>query len=223
MVCVVQTYDPPHPTYPLVRDITTGFDGSSTTSHAVSLPSGIGAGEGLLLLFGCREDGNTVPAGWTELYDFNAGTAGQLCAWREADGTEGASITVTSSASRRNSWQVWRFSRGNFIAGVTPEVGTPASGTSSTPDSPSLTPSWGAQNTFWIAAVTAKAEVPATTVSSWPSNYNDNQTTIAQDNVECISAASRTLNASSEDPGSFTMSASKSWVANIIALRLPAS
>lgn len=226
MVCVVQTYDPPHPTYPLVRDITTGNDGGTAgTSHTVTLPTGIDVGERLIVMFATRENNVTFPAGWTELYD--AGNSGQSCqagAYRDCDGTEGASIAVTTGTSRACAWQVWRLSRGNFIAGVAPEVGTVASGNSANPNPPSETPSWGAQNTLWIATASLKDNPAPSSVSSWPTNYADNRTSVTAvaNNLE-IYAASRTLNASSEDPGTYTMANSRDWASQTIAVRLPAS
>lgn len=225
MVCVVQTYDPPHPTYPLVRDITTGNDGGvGATNHTVNLPSGIAAGERLIVMFAGREpDDVTFPAGWTELYDTgNAGQACQAGAYRDCDGTEGASITVTTTVNRRSAWQVWRLSRGNFIASAAPEVGTVATGNSANPDPPTVAPSWGGSvPTLFIVSAAIKESVTPPSVSSWPTNYADNQTQVTGAGTNhALHAASRQASTSSENPGTFTLSGSERWAAQTIAVRI---
>jgi hypothetical protein len=74
---------------------------SNTASAVVSLPSGIQVGDLLVAAIGCRDNRSyTWPAGWNEAGDANAGEYGSATVgWRIADGTEGATITVTASAS----------------------------------------------------------------------------------------------------------------------------
>lgn len=226
MVCVVQTYDPPHPTLPLILDVTTGDDGGTNrTSHTVALPTGIAASQRLIAIFATRSSGDTSwPVGWTEILDANVGAdTAMVAAYRDCDGTEGASITVTTGASRACAWQVWRLSAGNFIAGVAPEVGTLAGSNDANPNPPSLSPSWGAQNTLWIAATTVKDVASPPTVSGYPTNYSTNQTAVGGvANNFGVGAAARILNASSEDPGTFTLSGAEKWCANTIAIRIAA-
>src|SRR5262245_12351099 len=64
---------------PYVEGTNSSLISSATTSHACNLPSGIQAGEDLLLIFGCGESavnktslqGTTItaPAGWNLLID----------------------------------------------------------------------------------------------------------------------------------------------------------
>lgn len=226
MVCVVQTYDPPHPTYPLVRSVTTGDDaGSGVSSHVITLPTGIDAGDRVIILFATRETPDaTWPAGWSEFYDGgNSGQIAQAGAYRDCDGTEGGTtITVTTGATRACAWHVWWLSRGNFIAGVAPEAGAVATGSSTTPDPPTVAPSWGASvPSLLITAVSLKNSAAPPTVSSWPTNYTDNQTQEVGSGVNhALHAASRQASTASENPGTFTLSGSEQWAAQTIAVRI---
>ncbi len=58
---------------------------------------------------------------------------------READGTEGSTVTVNLATSGRCTYRCWR------LSGADGDVGGIAfSGSTATPDPPELTPSWGA-------------------------------------------------------------------------------
>lgn len=83
---------------------------ANTTSHTVALPSGIVAGERLLIFFG-RDGGGTVtpPSGWASVVAVNSPgpDAGLAVLERIADGSEGGSVTVTTSASEKSeSWAI---------------------------------------------------------------------------------------------------------------------
>lgn len=207
---------------PAIVDITKGDDaGTNATSHVVALPSSITSGQLLIVLFGQREDADaTFPAGWTEFFD--AGTAGQAGiagAYRVADGAEGASITVTTTANRPDAWAVIRIAAGTFKSGTAPEAGTVATGSSTTPNPPSLTPSWSQGETLWIAACALKDAATARTVSSWPTGYADNQTSQSSNNTHELFFATKFAEAASDDPGTFTVSATGQWAAQTIAIR----
>lgn len=95
---------------------TSQHDGSNTTSHVVSLPSGIVSGNLLVVNF-CN-DGNaavTFPAGWTKFLDIAQSNDVRLSsAYRQADGTEGSTITVTTASNERSGHTAYRITATSF-------------------------------------------------------------------------------------------------------------
>jgi hypothetical protein len=195
--------------YPSVAATNGGTTSPSTYNHTVNLPSGIASGNLLIALFGTTSAATpTFPAGWSQLFF----TSNTFSAWYKiANGTEGASITVTTSSSVQSAHITYR------ITGYsgTPEVGTSATGSSANPDPPNLSPSWGAANTLWIAC---EGITGPYTVSSYPTNYSSGLNYYFGGGGPSVGAAQRNLNASSENPGTFTLGSSSTWVANTIAV-----
>ena len=83
--------------YPQVEQSQTTTNNSNSTSPSFNYPSSLTTGNLLICLFGTDGD-NTVtwPSGWTGIFSYSRGTEVSLHAgWREVDGTEGSSFTVT--------------------------------------------------------------------------------------------------------------------------------
>ena len=185
------------------------------TEHIVDLPAGIISGE-LLKVFFTTASGSsnavTFPAGWTEYFEVDNGTNAKLVgAYRQADGTEGASITVTTSLGRRSAHTSYRISGAEDPATQVPEVAT-ATGFGTDGNPPSLTPTEGAKEYLWLAGLGLNANDSAMVA---PANYA-NLLNGATANPS-IGTADRSLNAASEDPGTFT-SISGHWVAATVAV-----
>jgi len=129
---------------PTVNGTAVATGGTTTSnSYTVSLPTGIAAGE-TLLLFGASADSSTTIStltGWTSV--LNSG--GAFVFKKTATGSEGASVGVTLSASVMAGFVVVRLSTQS--GGIECAV---AGGTSSDP--PNLAPSWGSANTLWMIA-----------------------------------------------------------------------
>lgn len=200
--------------FPEVRNTATSTNASGT-SHTVSLPSGIQSGE-LLVAFVVDDavGTHTWPGGWTELYDTDTDTGLQAssAAYRVADGSEGASITVTTSTSTTTAHIVYRI--GNY-QGV-PEVGTALESSSTTPNPPSLSPSWGSDDTLWLACAGARTTGLA---SAAPTNYSNLLAVAHTTPGPSAMSARRERNASGEDPGTFTIPSSVTWTSQTIAIR----
>lgn len=192
--------------YPIVESTDTSIVPTQETSHTVDLPSGIESGDLLLMLFGAQaEVVITWPGGWTELDqhqngDVTEGAGG--AAYRVATGSEGSTATVTTNAITDSAHHTFRITD---YTGV-PEISTVAYGTSSSPNPSSLTPSWGTSLTLWFTFFGGDHASPAS-VSSYPSSYGDGQATLSRDGYAWIASARRELASSSENPGSFTLSA----------------
>lgn len=201
--------------YPVVEAVNGGNDVVNQQNHTVNLPAGIVATELLIALF--ASDGNetiTFPGGWTQLYQTNS--AGQVTAgawYRVADGTEGASITVTTTNNQMTAHTTFRISG---YTGV-PEVGVTATGNSNAPDPPSLTSSWGVDRTLWIAV---SANDMDRAYNSYPNYYSNTRFDEAA-NVEGCGVASARIEkcTATENPGTFALNLADEWIANTIAIR----
>ena len=198
--------------FPIVAATNTSTD-SSTNSHTVNLPSGIVSGNLLIVAFLSDPDKTiTFPAGWTKVYDDQSLNTVQFAvAFRRADGTEGATITVTTSGgpttdSAHNSYRI----TGHHTTSD-PEASADSGGENTNPDALILTPSWGAEDTLWI--VTYGWQVSGTH-SAYPTNYSGSQIS-----VNGCASATRDLNATSENPGTATVGSAVVWSAATVGIR----
>ncbi len=202
------------PVFPTVEAVNGGNDLANLLNHTVNLPAGIVADELLLVVF--TSDGNEAigwPGGWVELFEEQLAACTLAVGYRIADGSEGATITVTTGNAQMTSHTSYRIS-GYF--GV-PEVGAATNGNSNIPDPPNLAPSWGARSTLWFAVVGYNDG--RFIINAYPVNYTDGRLDRSND-VEGVGTGSarRELNAAAENPGTFTLQAAGIWVANTIAI-----
>lgn len=207
--------------FPTVQSRTTGASTATATSHTVTLPATINAGDLLLVAFTCGGGSgttltwdNTTAGTWTTVADATHTTAvrGTLLS-KVASGTEsGAALSITLSASAQVAWTIWRITghQGSVEAGS-------AIGSSVTIAFSALTPSWGADDNLWIAAAHINS---SPTVSTYSTNYT-NPTRAAGTGTGRMTTESceRLLNASSETPSSWTLSGANTHVQYTIAVR----
>lgn len=202
--------------------VTSQQGGAATTSHTVSLPSNVGNGETLIAIFvETRGASITFPGGWNEFYTAAMdGTGGNYSvAIRDADGTEGASITVTTGATGNSAHIVYRITGAARDADQSPEAATNATGDSTTPDPGSVTPTGGPKSFLFIAVAGIDPVLTLATVSAFPSGYIDGTSSVlATDNRVTAASAHAILTATSEDPGTFTVSQAERWGATTIAV-----
>jgi hypothetical protein len=210
---------------PTVSSINTQTFGTNTTSHNVTMPSTVDTGDLLIVLF--SNDGNatvTTPAGWTAVTNGTqvSGTniRGSVFA-KDAAGTEdGTNVDFVTSASEQAAAQVYRIPAAKWEGNIASVEAANAAGSStSTPDPPNLDPAgWGTENTLWISYVAGGTYASTTT---YPSNYTNGTHTVAGSGTTGASASSsrRDYTASSENPGSYTMSSTTDGVPFTIAVR----
>jgi hypothetical protein len=190
------------------------------STHNVALPSGIQSGD-LVMVFWA--DANTVgtamtvPAGWTILYNttWPSSNARHIALYRVADGSEGTILAVTAGLER-SAHTAYRIAAGSY-QGIPTATGA-ATGTSINPDPGSLTSGFGAVPTLWIAA----AHVTGAPSNNIPASYtNAAQGYTGNTGIEHarMTTAARYTSAASENPGVFTLDASRSWSAFTIAVR----
>lgn len=214
---------PAHAAFPTVAATNSTADSANATNHTVNLPTGISNGNLLLVTIACRNSTTTItfPAGWT-IVGSEWTTGGSASAHsrmalyrRTADGSEGSTISVTTDVSNSCA-SISKRITGHHTSS-NPELGTAATGDSTTPDPPSLTPSWGAEDTLWVAMSGKGAGGSA---SGYPTNYSQNQLSVptTSGTNAALYWAERELNGTSDDPGTFTQS-SAVWGAQTLAIR----
>lgn len=201
---------------------------TAATGHTVGLPGGIQPGDLLLVWFrvaGTSGGGSQIgwPAGWTEMFEdtSDASDDASALAWRKADGTEGSTIAVATAASAKAVAISWRIT-GAADPATQPPQRALAIGSGTTPNPPSLTPSGGSRDYLWLAIYGSDGEtaLPPT----FPANYATSQASEGSGSADStttnvrMAGASRQLNAASEDPGTYTVSGSRSWTAVTIAI-----
>lgn len=206
-------------TTPVVATIASGNDTGNATSHTVNLPSGTVSGN--LMITQVSMDGNTTltwPAGWTVLAPATSsgGDGTQEVRYRFADGGEGASMIVTTAGSEAGSWISYRITLAH--ASTPPEAGITTTGSSGSPNPPSVTASWGAEDNLFIA--TYGWGVGNQGHTSFPTGYTGSQTvaTFSNTNVAASAMATKAATAATDDPGNATISTS-TWVANTLVVR----
>ena len=205
-------------TFPVVETTSTSIVNTNVTTHPVTMPAGVAAGDLLLVLFTTYNTTVTPPAGWTQLFFVGTGTTARSGGYyKVSNGTEGSSVNFTTANTRWSTHNVYRISR---FQGV-PESATDV-GTSVSPDPPSLSPSWGAAKTLFIASAGYFISSPGTSLSSSPASYTDGLSAEIEGGASgdmSQHSARRPILTATEDPGVFTTAHSVAWRAATIAIR----
>ena len=198
--------------FPVVDGTASTNGTTATTAPVVNLPAGIGAGNTLIVLFRSAVGGAIGwPAGWTEMDDGTADAADDqtALAWRKADGTEGSTITL-SSGNGKFAAIAYDIS-GAADPTVTPPEQTGQIGTGTSVDPLGRTPPAGAKDYLWLWLGGWDGEQTSPPAGN-PTNYSgpigaDSGTAGAVTTNCRVAGAWRQLNAASEDPPAWTISA----------------
>lgn len=191
---------------------------NSTTSgltHSLNLPGSIAAGN--ILVAVVRAPASTTiswPAGWTEWEQNNADASDDetSLAYRVADGTEGATITITLGTSRILVGYCVR------VTGATDLVFSAGATHTTQPNSPSLALGQTALDTLWLSIGGTDG---SQNLTSGPTSYTNatSQKSTATGASGCtVYGATRGLNATTEDPGAWTLGANSNGVTWTVAL-----
>lgn len=209
--------------FPVVSASAAGSTTSDSTSHSVALPATVAANDLLIAFF--SNDGtatvtwdNSTAGTWTLGHTTLRTTLARLtCYWKRADGTEGGkTLSVTTSAAEQAVFRVVAVAGAH--TSTDPAFGTAANATSANPDPPAVTPSWGAEDTLWFAYF--GNDDGRRSMSAIPTSYGNSFYDSSGGPSGCgLGTARRELNATTDDPGTFTISASQGWVSNTIAIR----
>ena len=147
-----------------------------TTSHVINLPDGVSSGDRLLVLISVDNVVSfTWPSGWTKLHSSTNSTVSLSVGYRDPDGTEGFTgtddtITITTDIQESSSHISYIIR--DFDRNQAPEVSTGASGSNTSPDPDTITPSTGSDR-YLVFAEEAHS-VGSTDTTSLPINYMGN-------------------------------------------------
>ncbi len=144
---------------PAIQTTNSGHSQSTCTSCSVNLPASISSGDLLLIFFAHKSVTSpyaTCPTNWTEFGEAiqTAGSTASLTAcYKQADGGEGASATVTAATATRYSYATYRITGHENPTTQAPESTTAVVANSTAPDPPSIDPAGGSKDFLFIEAV----------------------------------------------------------------------
>jgi len=210
--------------FPQVATTNNGIDGTNTTTHTVNLPSGISSGDLLIAVISIDA---SVTIGWpnegTDWIVIGNGLTGSgslhTCdvAYRIANGSEGSTISVSSSTSQQSGHATYRITGWH---GTTPPELTSGSGSDTQPDPPSETASWGgSEDNLFIAG--CGWDGGDTSVSTYPTSYTSNQVSPTGGGPGGAGCAIATLEsaADTDNPAVYTLDGSEDWSSFTIVVR----
>lgn len=191
--------------YPTDEAWASSTEASVATSHTADLPTGIVVGQTILVFFGTGATPGTVtwPAGWTQFLQDGTPNAFYI-AYREADGTEGATITITTANAVKSAHLSVRIA-GAAAPSDDPPEGTAASGSASAPDPPAHTATLTKQ--YLVIAFGWHGDSLGS-ITAAPSGYADyidaaSADPMGSDDAE-VAAATKEVEGLTENPGAFT-------------------
>ena len=190
---------------------------NSGTTPSLTLPSGISSGDIILIFVGVDGTPTASITGFTQEIGQAGGWAASASYYvfsKTADGTEGASVTLTLSASEIVCASAWVIANADDIA----FSATATNAGSVNPDSPSLTSGFGTVPTLWLSSFATDNGTP--TITSYPSGYENGQSLSggAGFGSPRLGVASKLQTSASEDPPEYTISESHNWVAVTVAV-----
>lgn len=222
------TYEPgevavPFETFPVVAATTSSAKtNTNNQAHVIALPSGIEAGDLLLIFWTDANNSGTQPTlnGWTQLASSNANTASvyRKIWYRIATGSEGSAVS-TNSFGDRSTHVAYRIAKGTYTG--TPFVSAAANGTNSSPDPANLNPGQGTKKFLWIASAHG-SRTGTVTVPTGFSNAVDRASTTTSSNSETqcqVTTATRELETNQLNPGSFSRQRSSTHTAWTVAIQ----
>ena len=217
-------------TSPVVEQVVESSTNNAGTSHVINLPTAT-AGQLLLIILDKGSTAATINAHASlphELLDENSAN-GLYAACRQMDGTEGSTLTLTSSANTRSAAMAYRISGAANPAQQLPVLGSTGTGTSATPDPPASAAA-GSTRDFLVLAFAGMAGEEAdddTWGNTPPTNYTPNPPrqkscgTAGTNLGGLLIAAERAINITSggtENPGTFGVDVSAAWRAQTILI-----
>jgi hypothetical protein len=211
---------------PVVEGVAETAVSTAGTSHAVTLPASIAASDLVLIIMDIGSTSATLNAltDWTESLD--EALANGLKIIRYTGTGVPSTPTFISTAATRSASIAYRISGAD--KGTAPQIATTASGTSATPDPPSITPTGGVSKDYLSITFYGAAGEEAdddtwsdTPPTNWtPSPPRQKACGVAGTNLGgMIAAAERAITTGSAiDPGTFAKDVSAAWRAQHILI-----
>jgi len=202
--------------FPVVASITPSHFTTQVTTHNVLMPATVNAGDLLLMIVSATGSTSftlTPPSGWTAAGLGVSGTNFRSASYvKDAVGNEdGTTVNVATTQITRMEAQVYRITgwSGDLRDQIIPPQ--PSSIVNNL-NPPSHAPPWAQADTLWISVLTWRDTASNCTVTGYPASYSGGGTAVTGGGTAGagIASAWRQLNALTEDPGAFIMSATPS-------------
>jgi hypothetical protein len=212
---------------PTVLSVTEQSFNSNTTGHSVTRPATVDPDDGLLTIFAAPHNAFSAnsfssPGDMTERFDDQWNLDGDRHMLgvfaKVATGSEdGGTTDITTAVACGGAVQTYRLQAGTWgedVAAVIVSTAAMADETANA-DPPDHTPGGGSADRLWFAVAAWEG---GTVGSSPPTNYTNHETTTSTvDDGVGLSVSRRGLDASSENPGTYT-SAAEHWIAVTISV-----
>jgi len=201
--------------YPTIQATAT-YSGANASTHAVTMPAGVVVGDLLIMFFVSDAPLSrtyTKPPGWQDAIFDSSNQCGLVVFYKKADGTEGATETVTINSSEAACAVTYRIDNMRDPDVKRPQASSGATGASDKPDPDALRPT-PASTGVWLAAHGHDGNLRTT--DAFPTGYSNGQSIEIGTLGGCgVGTAQRENNPviGTEDPAAFTISASDQWVA----------
>jgi hypothetical protein len=208
---------------PVPESTTTSATNTPSTSHTITLPGTTVSGELLIAVLMFNSDTTvTGMSGWTRL-DNNSASPGQSEVWAKiATGSDGASVSATTSTSQAGAFVVARISgnNGGVVNNTDYTIAKSSAATTANPNPPSVTAAWGSSSALFMAICCVRGDND--TVTGYPASYSNGAysvTTNGGGGGATAGVAFRALSSATDDPGTFTLSASEYGACYTIVIR----
>lgn len=205
---------------PIVAGWNTSIKTEGGNIHEIALPEGIEAGDLLLIFWTGAQTGGaiaTLPSGFTRLYSATSSLRDRITWYKVANGTEGQTINIRAGTGA-SAHIAYRIAAGTYD-GIPVAIKSPITGSSSTPDPPTLNPNFGAVPTLWIAASHSDGDISTAAPLGYHVPiiaYTGNE---GNEGARTATAHIITTNAASQDPAAFSLDSDRNWAANTIAIQ----
>lgn len=197
--------------FPVVVSTATSENATDVLSHTVVLPPGRVAGNRIVLFITVDAD-TTIdvgPSGFTKIAVQGEGvTAGTVWVYekRNITGAEAGTLTFHTVIAETSVHRAYQISGDDKT--VAAQFSGLAVGNSAAPDPPSLTPTWGLDDTLWLLGISFTDDTNV--VSAWPTGYGS--TGLESSSVggagSVLGWATRSNTTATENPSVMTVSAS---------------
>lgn len=210
--------------FPIVEDTVITAVAVAEGSHDVLMPAVVNAGDLLIMHCTTANSGAIIgtPTGWTLFGLVEAmTTSGKAVFAKDAIGDEdGTTVNVTRDNAGVCVFIVQRISGWAGTLGTDVEIGTSATSSSTAPDPPNLTASWGPGDNLFIADCAASNDDES--ITAYPVGYENTFQSVSGGGIDagCSGGvATKTSTLAIDDPGTFTLSGSEIWITQTLVVK----
>ena len=160
LICLLPLWQSAQAASPTVDSMEVYAATTSSASHEGNFPATVTAGQLLLIMVAANPTDNTITlseAGYTTLLNSASNNHASAYFYKEAVGDEdGGTFTIDLSPTS-DEVVAYALAISGWDTGTAPELAGPVGAETSTPNPPSLTPTFGKLDALWIAAFTGDA------------------------------------------------------------------